>query len=885
MVRNRHTSRWPVLAGILVLLGAVGPATAEEDEESTGMIEEILVTAERRAQNLQETPIAITALSADTIEQTGMDQMEELQFVVPSLTYGMQSTYSLVAIRGVGSDVVTTAEPSIATYEDGVYTGLSFTHNVPGFDLERIEVLRGPQGTLYGRNAVGGVVNFISKPPSFEPEANVVATLGDLDTRGIDLGATGALLSDVVAGRISVRRHEMGDYRDNLVPGVPDFGGSEQDVVRGSLLIDASKDLTITLRGGYSSHYTTNAYQLVSSFPIPPFAIDTGEPLTSADPFGLTTLVDGPYGPLPLGIFSAPAQFFRDNPGLLSPADIDKLGGGSIADYYGLVSRPGPVPPDPTKSLKASSAIPTFWDVDQTSLSATVEWDLGGAVLRSITGWRDSEMFFQQDSTGASTAAVVFDPGGHETEQVSQEFNLLGTAMDDRLDWLVGFYYAQEDGLFHSTVWLPTVNDATLAGIATGNTAYDPSDPNSYPFQLIPPEAFPHSLFSLRLGPGDELKTLLREGDNYPPGTGRWNAGDIPEQAFLGFLIETDSTSRALFTQLTYHMTERARVTGGLRYTEDDKDAIRSYHFNLLGTLLQLGGVPTQFWLNPDGTPLLCDNEPQEASWDAWTGTIGLDYDLNEDTMLYVKYSEGYKGGSFNVGECGVGAYDPEYLDAFEGGIKSTFLDGQVRTNLAFYSYDFQDIQFTLYVPNQSFIRNAGQAETWGVELEYTISPAAMPGFSLQGHLSYQDSEYTEGVFRDPAGIIAAGADVSGNPLMRAPDVTFSTAAEYAFRAGTGDVILRLEASYKDDYNNDIFAGTAPLAAAATQPSYWMANARAIWQPNQRYEFQAFVHNVGDELYSVNRVIFATPAALENVGGQFTTPRTYGIRVRAHFGS
>lgn len=171
------------------------------------------------------------------------------------------------------------------------------------------------------------------------------------------------------------------------------------------------------------------------------------------------------------------------------------------------------------------------------------------------------------------------------------------------------------------------------------------------------------------------------------------------------------------------------------------------------------------------------------------------------------------------------------------------------------------------------------------MELECTISPAAMPGFSLQGHLSYQDSEYTEGVFRDPPGIIAAGADIAGNPLIRAPDVTFSVVGEYAFRAGAGDVILRLEASYKDDYTNDIFGGNAPLASAATQPSYWLTNVRAIWQPNQRYEFQAFVENAGNELYAVNRVIFSTPAALENVGGQFTTPRTYGVRVRAHFGS
>jgi iron complex outermembrane receptor protein len=857
------------------------PAIAAEGEAPSGPIEEITVTAERRESTVQETPIALTAISSETIEEQRLYTIDRLQFAVPSLTFGMQSSYTLVAIRGIGTDVTTVSEPSVATYEDGVYTGSLFQQNVPGYDLERIEVLRGPQGTLYGRNADGGVINYVSKPPSFDPEANLSVSYGDYDATQVDAGGSMALIPDLVAGRIGVRYATRDPYRDNRVNGVEDFDELDQTAVRGALLIEPSEDFSITLRAGYGSNKTTQAYQLISSAPVPLVTEDTGEPIASADPFGLTNLTGGPYGPLPLGIFSAPAQFFLDNPGLLSPSDITALNGGSIAQLYGLSSQPGPVPPDPTDTLNAVSAYPSEWEVKSHNGSMTVEWDVGPTTLRSITAYRYGKMLFQQDSTGAGTPAVVFDPGEHLSKQFTQEFNFFGTTLDDKLDWIVGTYFYHEDAMFDSTVWLPTNGDQTLAAIATANPAFVPGAPGSFPLRLIPPAFFPHTLFQAPLGAGDELKTLLRPGRNFAPGVGKVAKGDIPQQAFLGFIIDQKSTSAAAFAQLTYHVTDALRVTGGIRYTNDDKEAQRTLHSNLIGTFIQFGAIPL---INPDGSAVLCDNQHLNQSWNAWTGTLGVDYDVNESTLTYAKYSRGYKAGAYNPGECGE-PYDPEYLRAYEVGLKTTFWDAQIRTNVAVYFYNYDDIQFTLYVPNQSFIRNAGQAEAWGAELEFLLAPEFLPGLQIDGGVSYEDSEYTEGRFRDPAGIVANGIDIEGNPLIRAPEWKFNAGLQYEFAAGgLGNFVLRVEEAYTDEYANDIFNGTAPLAEEATQPSYWIGNARVIWLPNETYEVQAFVENFGDELYAVNRVVFNTPSALENVGGQFTAPRTYGVRVTAHFG-
>jgi len=135
---------------------------------------EIVVTAQKREQNLQKTAVAVTALTSDRIQQANIAQPVQLQFRVPSMTFGYQSGYTYLTLRGVGNDTTVNAESSVATYLDGVYTGALISESVPSYDLARIEVLRGPQGTLYGRNTTGGVINYITRDPSFTPGGDVV---------------------------------------------------------------------------------------------------------------------------------------------------------------------------------------------------------------------------------------------------------------------------------------------------------------------------------------------------------------------------------------------------------------------------------------------------------------------------------------------------------------------------------------------------------------------------------------------------------------------------------------------------------------------------------------------------------------------------------------
>ncbi|MCC6918759.1 MAG: TonB-dependent receptor [Alphaproteobacteria bacterium] len=837
------------LAGAAATALLLGSAAHAQDAASgsTG-VEEIVVTAEKRQTKLQKTPSAITALPASKLETQGITGVSTLQFNVPSMVFGDQSGYSFISIRGIGTDVTTTsAEPAVASYADGVYTGSLITQSLPSFDLERIEVLRGPQGTLYGRNATGGVINYISRGPSYNPEINLAGIYGSYNRIALDGSATGPLIADKLAFRLGGHFEQRDGYRKNLALDKHEYDLDEWSV-RGAVMADPNEDVKITLRGDYLDQETSNSYMLITTNAIPAVA-------------GPLDLMVSPQ--LPLGIFSQPASFFQGTP-FLSPSDIALLNGGSIAQYLHLLTQPGPIAPSPDDSLKFSSSIPSRYAVKTGGASATVEWDVGTVTIKSITAWRRGALEFDQDSTGFAAPQVVFYPLRQSNTQWTQEFNISGTAFDDKLDWLVGAFYFHDKAKFSTTVWLPGIGEYVQAF----SSLADADGP--YVFNLSQPLLPFYQIFQ------DITATAIQDGPNYIlGGPGVVKDVTIPSTAFLGFGLTQKSKSYAGFAQATYHLTDALRLTGGLRYTIDEKEVVRSKHSNLL---LFFGAG------NPDVVDL-CDKEPEGKKWYALTGTAGVDYDVAERTMLYAKYSKGYKAGGFNPGECH-GAFNPEKLDAFEAGVKSVFGEGQFSVNAAAFYYDYSDIQFTTFVPGASSIKNAGAAELYGLEVEFQAFPKGIPGFSVDGSVSWIHSEYTEGNPDRADGLFFDVTnrdllDIRGNELIRSPKWKLSMGAQYqADLGGSGTLTLRGEAAWTDTIYNDIFNGQATFQEATVQPSYWVLNARAIWEIDDgKYSIQLFGENLSNEYYAVNRVSFNTPTTLVSVGGQYAAPRTFGLRV------
>ena len=839
-----------------------GPATVE----GVTALGEVVVTAQKRSENLQSTPIAITAFTGSQISQAGIAGAEQLQFSVPSMTFGNNDGYSYITLRGIGTDTTTIAgQASVADYVDGVYIGNLIAQSVPSFDIQRIEVLRGPQGTLYGRNTTGGVVNYITTPPSFEPGLIASAGYGNYNAVQGDIGVTGPLIADKVAARLSFHYDDNEGYRYNLALNRREDADQNMSG-RAAILFTPSSDLSITLRGDMAHEHDTSPYELISQ--------------SSLGGAGVSPAT-------PLGLFSLPEATLAAIGGLLSPSDLARLNGGSIASYEGLLQA-GPLPPDPTRSLDLSNGSPSLFLIDSDGASATIDWRVGTTTVKSISAFRYSRLLFDQDSGGYGTPDVDFAPLIQTGYQYTQEFDVSGKAFDDRLDWLVGVFYLHDQSDLSTTVFLPSDGQYYEALLSLSAAPGSP-----YAFNLAQP--LNQNLFSMF---PSILSTVVQSGADVYGGGGQLTAySSVPKDAFLGFAAEQTTQSVAGFAQATYKITDALRLTGGFRYTYDEKNVTRSLHSNLIYTLDTLFGAPIG--------DSLCNNQSESHSWTAPTGTVGLDYDAAPHVLTYAKASWGYKSGGANPGVCS-GFFNPEYLTDYEGGVKAIFADGQILTNAAIYYYDYTNIQFTTYIANAEAILNAGSATAFGVELEYAIQPRALPGFRLDGSASYEDSHYGAGCFDDPAGLagsipngsnglppsacpsgVASWAQIKGNELIRAPRWKTNVGAQYSVQTPDGgSVLLRGEAAYTDTIFNDIFNGKATDEGATTQPAYWVVNARLVWtSANRRYEAQVFGANLSNSLYATNRVGFNTPATEDNVSGQFAPPRTFGVKFTMKLGS
>ena len=432
-----------------------------------------------------------------------------------------------------------------------------------------------------------------------------------------------------------------------------------------------------------------------------------------------------------------------------------------------------------------------------------VEWALSDNVtLNSKTGFINSEWSQFSDSDGTDAFVVTYTTGS-ESDTWSQEFNLNATLLDNRLDLLAGLYYYNDDLDWH----------------------------NSLPLNFL------DHLFGL-----PPFTTMLR----------------------TSFDAETESF--AVYVDATHSVTNDWRVYGGIRYTEEEKDAV-------VGSFI---GAPICGF----GAPEI----PLNEKWDEVSFRVGVQHDLSDQSMVYAQFSQGFRSGGFDSSSC-ADPFEPEFNDAWEVGFKSTFADGRVTLRSSAFLYDYTDLQLGQLVDFQLTIENAAKAEVKGIEFETQF--VVTDRFQIALNYSYLDAAYKDHQDCDSllfigncgAAAIAAGTavfeDVSGNPLNRAPENSLGIVADYVVPLnGGGELAFTAQWTWIDDiqyrpFDRDIDA----------QEAYSVGNLFVSYVPdgNSPLTLKGFIKNVADEEY-VNMISATATTSFNRLTGPWAPPRTWGIQ-------
>lgn len=751
-------------------------------------LDEIMVTATKRETGLQDTPIAITAVPSEKLEKQNVDNISELAGFTPNLVFDTTSPVSglssgaVVFIRGVGqTDFQLTTDPGVGTYIDGVYTSRSAGGVLDVLDLERVEVLRGPQGTLFGRNTIGGALSLISKRPADEFGGKLAVTIGSRDRIDVQ-GSVDIPLSDTLRTRFSFSERNQ----DGFVRGLLDdraLGDVNRLTLRGVAEWEPIDNFRATLTADYSRIDEQNAAsKLVGITITPPGATESTEFFfnqTSNDGGTVETrTVPAVPGPPSLAFL----QNVIDST-LPGPNNGVLFNGDFITTDVDTTFATGP----------------NGTELDNWGAALTLDWDLGAIQVKSITAYRDSSGFFNRDADGSPLAVTHTENADYDHEQISQEIQLTGDNFDGRLQWVGGFYFFRETGNDILTVTLP--------------------------------QAF----------------------------------GVVRNFTFV------ENTSLAGYLQGTYKLTDALSFTGGVRYTNDDK----TYTVPVDGGAV-VNGLAAIFGPTGTITPFFPAGENNET-FDDVSYKVGLDYSFENGALVYASYSTGFKSGGFNtrylVPVPEVVSFDPEQLSTVEIGAKWQGFDNRVRTNVAAYYSDYQDIQLIVYESGAPLTRNAGTADIWGLEGEFTA--ILTDGLEASVSAGYTNAEYASVAPIDPTLEIEQQVTLD-SALPNTPEFTLSVSLDYD-RQLTENIALimhgdwRHVSSIQNDSVNSPFLFT---------PSTDVFNASIGFLFNDQFGLTVFVDNISDERFITS--------GDSNFGigfheANFNRPREWGLRATAQF--
>ena len=657
---------------------------------SAQVLEEIIVTAQKREQSLQDVPLSVLAIQGDAIRDGGFSDMEDLAAFVPNLFMSDSVSGQNLVMRGIGTTVANEAfEQAVAQFHDGVYYGRDNLGQNSFFDLQRVEVVRGPAPVFAGQSATAGALSYISRRPDETWQGNISAAYGNDEELSVE-AASGGPLSDTFAMRVSGRYYELGDAGYKHVLTGKKLGTKKNWGVRAIGVWEPKDNFELTFKVehqdvfqlGVPTEYNRCETRPVFSFSHPVVAPGIGA-LCALDAavngIDLNKL-DGVSG-------SGGALDVRE--------EIDKLNAASGAvfgdpNFWGTPVGPQ-VPFSPIARGLNKARIFTEEERREQQVNIgllALSWDIGGqgVVMNAITSYvvYDKEDFLDPDMSSFAVFA------GHRTEdfkQFAQEIRLASPEYQ-RFSWMAGAYYQKHDLTTQIDVHLPWLADVPhYFRITPRNPGLDPAV---------------HSAAS-----------------------------------FGGPLVE-DSKWLSMFFNTTFNVSDVFRINVGGRYVDIDKNGTENPQLSLL----PVGG--TEF-----GAPVPL-GPPVSASVDAkkLLPEISFQWDTTNDIMVYGKYSEALKAGGFVKSPPVTGSapdpftYAPENAKGFEGGIKMLLLEGRLDLNVAVFNTDFNNLQVTIFnnSTGQFKTQNAAESHTRGVEIDGRV--AFTKGFTLGFAGNFTNAEY-----------------------------------------------------------------------------------------------------------------------------------------------
>lgn len=744
--------------------------TAAAPAASAPEVETLIVTAAKRAQDLQDVAMSVSAFSGANLERQGIVNFTDVAKQMPSvqLVASNNNRNTTILVRGIGSSGTNPGiEPSVGIFLDGVFMPAAGPIQSNIQDIASIEVLRGPQGTLYGRNTPVGAINIVTRDPTATPEAGVTAGVGNFSEFHVS-GYVGGAIAENLNGRLTAWVNSHDGYEKNLYDGSRTNDG-EQEGVRGRIKWTPTDEIT----GNFIGYYTRLHSHCC-----------TGEPINPTGPGGIAT-------PGFLAAMAAAGHPFTKLTSLDFTVDDETIGD-DITQIYGG--------------------------------SAQFDFKLpGGHTLTSITAFNEFYDNIKVLSADGLPLDVGTGPQPLKTQSYSEELRI-ASPTGQRLEYLAGIYLFRETEDYQN-----------------GFTA--------------------HVGANRVFGPAGKITP----GDN------------------TFYFYNQTTKSAAAFGQATLHLTDAWRVTGGLRYSNDDKQAVTASADNA-------GASPAFKIVFPVNPIQQLSRNDHKLTW-----TLGTQYDITHGVMAYAIAATGFKDGGFNARQTSAGtplAFDPETSTTYEAGLKSTFFDRKVLLNADVYRMELDGFQESTLNPLTGvgfIVGNAGNRRIDGLEVDLQWAPIEHLTIAASGQVndakftSYPSAQCYTGA--TPNGVKPGTCNYTGLRPPYNPASTGSLSANWESPIGsTGlDGFVNGSVTYQAKQLED---GT--LDPRSLQDAYSLLNLRiGVGSESGNWRVSLFGRNLGNKAYYVaaaaqplgGLVSAGGAASAGGFFGWYGAPRTYGIEL------